>query len=76
MKDFTHIDCCINCENFCFCDGDYCCLPNFMIHQYNVTNYPELDNKPNKGFFSDSRMFRDIDRTMKLGKDCEDYHKW
>ena len=21
-------------------------------------------------------MFRDIDRTMKLGKDCEDYHKW
>lgn len=51
MKDFTHIDCCINCENFCFWDGDYCCLPNFMIHQYNITNYPELDNKPNKGFF-------------------------
>ena len=47
-----------------------------MIHQYNITNYPEFDNKPNKGFFSDSRMFRDIDRTMKLGKDCEDYHKW
>ena len=76
MKDFTYKDCCINCENFCFWDGDYCCFPNFKIHQYNITYYPEYDTKPNKGYFSDNRMFGDIDNTMVLGKDCEDYHKW
>ena len=76
FKDFTNKDCCINCENFCFWDGDYCCFPNFKIHQYNITYYPEFDSKPNKGYFSDNRMFGDIDNTMVLGKDCEDYHKW
>ena len=76
FKDFTKKDCCINCESFCWWDGDYCCFPNMKIHQYNITNYPEFDSKPNKGYFSDNRMFGDIDNTMVLGKNCEDYHKW
>jgi hypothetical protein len=76
MKDFTNVDCCINCENFCEWDGDYCCFPHFMIHQYNIKYYPEYDNKHNGGYFSDDRMFRDIDKTMVLAKDCEDYKKY
>ena len=62
FKDFTNIDCCINCEGFCFWDGDYCCFPNFKIHQYGWPHQLWMDG--------------DIDKTMVLGKDCEDYHKW
>lgn len=79
IKDFTNKDCCINCENFCYWDGDYCCFPHFMIHQYNITYYSEYDNKPNKGYFSDNRMFNDIDNTMMgpdTDKQCQDYVKW
>lgn len=74
--DFTNKDCCLNCECFCFWDGDYCCFPHMQIHQYGADQYHEFNHNPNKGFFADTRMFGDIDKTMVLGKDCEDYKKW
>ena len=74
--DFTNKDCCLNCECFCFWDGDYCCFPHMQIHQYGAYQYREFNHNPNKGFSADTRMFGDIDKTMVLGKDCEDYKKW
>ena len=63
MKDFTNKDCCLNCQGFCFWDGDYCCSLQMKIHQYGLGN----------GFHY---MTRDIDNTMKgpdTDRPCEDY---
>ena len=69
FKDFTKKDCCINCEAFCWWDGDYCCTMKMKIHQYGYGN-------ENGGYFANPYMNRDIDNTMQLGKNCEDYRKW
>lgn len=60
-KDFSNKDCCLNCQGFVFWDGDYCCFPNFKIHQYGYSN----------GIW----MNEDIDNTMKTPETCEDYEK-
>lgn len=73
MKDFTNKKCCLTCDGFCFWDGDYCCFPHMDIHQNGAWRYPQFDNKPNGGFFSDTRMFSDIDKTMETPETCKDY---
>lgn len=50
---------CINCENFTWWDGDYCCLKKMLI----------LQSSPN-GEFND-----DILRNMKYSDNCMDYTK-
>ena len=59
MKDFTNKKCCLTCDGFCFWDGDYCCFPNFMIHQYGWSHQIWMDS--------------DIDKSMKTPETCKDY---
>ena len=59
FKVFSNIPCCLNCDGFFFWDGDYCCFPNFKIHQYGW---------PHQIWFD-----RDIDKTMQTPETCEDY---
>ena len=61
MKDFTNKDCCLNCYNFEWWDGDYCCVPHLKIHQYgfDIHHYPYMNE--------------DIDNTMQTPETCEDY---
>lgn len=51
---------CLNCENFAFWDGDYCCLAKFVI----------LDEGDENNDFTE-----DILRTMKTEDECVDYKK-
>lgn len=62
MKDFTHKKCCLNCDGFCWWDGDYCCTKEMKIHQYGML-YPY-------GYWW---MNKDIDNTMQTPETCEDY---
>ena len=62
FKDFSNKKCCLTCDGFCWWDGDYCCTMEMKIHQYCW---------PHQIWFD-----RDIDKTMVLGKNCKDYHKW
>ncbi len=73
LKDFSNKKCCLNCDGFCWWDGDYCCTKEMKIHQYGIQYYPEFDHNPNKGYFADTRMFGDIDNTMQTPETCEDY---
>ena len=59
MKD-KYKESCINCDNFAWWDGDYCCIIKFLI----------LQNSP-KGEFT-----KEILGTMKTSDDyCENYSK-
>lgn len=59
MKD-KYKESCINCDNFAWWDGDYCCIAKFLI----------LQNSP-KGKFTE-----EILKTMKTSDDyCENYSK-
>lgn len=51
---------CLNCENFAFWDGDYCCLSNFTI----------LCESNKNGDFTN-----DILHTLKTKDDCVDWKK-
>ena len=68
MKDYTNKDCCLNCEGFCWWDGDYCCTKHMEIHQYGYGN-------KNGGYTSYPFMNEDIDNTMETTETCEDYDK-
>lgn len=50
---------CINCNNFAWWDGDYCCIAKFLI----------LQESP-KGEFT-----KEILQTMKTSEECIDYKK-
>jgi len=60
FKDFSDKKCCLNCDGFCWWDGDYCCTMEMKIHQYCW---------PHQIWFN-----RDIDKTMETPETCEDYH--
>ena len=60
FKDFSDKKCCLNCDGFCWWDGDYCCTMEMKIHQYCY---------PHQIWFN-----RDIDKTMETPETCEDYH--
>lgn len=60
FKDFSDKKCCLNCDGFCWWDGDYCCTMEMKIHQYCW---------PHQIWFD-----RDIDKTMETPETCEDYH--
>ena len=51
---------CINCDNFCWWDGDYCCLAKMVI----------LDYSDGNGGFT-----KEILQTMKTSDECIDYVK-
>ena len=59
MKDFTNKKCCLNCDGFCWWNGDYCCTKEMFIHQYGYKNGPWFNE--------------DIDNTMETPDTCEDY---
>ena len=63
IKNYTNKDCCLNCCNFSFWDGDYCCVSHMQIHQYgfDIHHYPYMNE--------------DIDNTMETPETCEDYSK-
>ena len=64
MIDYTNKDCCLNCCNFSFWDGDYCCVSHMQIHQYgfDIHYYPYMNE--------------DIDNTMETPETCKDYSKF
>lgn len=66
IKDFTNKKCCLNCEGFCWWDGDYCCTKKMKIHQFGYGN-------SNGGYFGTTYMNKDIDNTMETPETCEDY---
>ena len=51
--------CCLNCDGFCWWDGDYCCTKEMSIHQYGYPNGPWMD--------------RDIIKTMETPETCKYY---
>ena len=51
--------CCLNCDGFCWWDGDYCCTKEMSIHQYGYPN----------GYW----MNRDIIKTMETPETCKYY---
>ena len=51
--------CRLNCDGFCWWDGDYCCTKKISIHQYGYPN----------GYW----MNRDIIKTMETPETCEEY---
>lgn len=67
FKDYTNKDCCLNCDGFCFWDGDYCCTKLMEIHQYGI--------RSNDSFIAQPWMNQDIDNTMLLKEECKDYNK-
>ena len=62
LKDFLNKKCCLNCDGFCWWDGDYCCTKEMKIHQYGML-YPY-------GYWW---MNSDIDKTMETPETCKDY---
>lgn len=68
-KDFSNVDCCLNCKNFTWWDGDYCCVSDMKIHQFGFGNQ-------NGGYFGTTYMNEDIDNTMKIKEECDDWEKY
>jgi hypothetical protein len=64
--DYTHKDCCLNCQAFCWWDDMWVCTMQMKIHQYGIGNV-------DRGYVSNPWMTHDIDITMKTPKTCEDY---
>lgn len=63
MKDYTNTKCCLNCNAFCWWDGDYCCTIKMKIHQYGY--YPKNGYT---AWFNE-----DIDNTMETPDTCPKY---
>lgn len=68
-KDFSNVDCCLNCKNFRWWDGDYCCVADMKIHQFGFGNQ-------NGGYFGTTYMNEDIDNTMQTPETCDDWKKY
>ena len=62
IEDFSHKKCCLNCNGFCWWDGDYCCAKEMKTHQDGIL-YP----------YGYQWMNSDIDKTMKTPETREDY---
>jgi len=58
IKDFSYKKCCLNCDGFCYWDGDYCCIKEMSIHQYGNES---------------EQMTCDIDNTMQTPETCKKY---
>ena len=56
--DYSNKKCCLNCDGFCWWDGDYCCTKEMKIHQYGNGSI---------------HMTEDIEKTMETPDTCEDY---
>lgn len=65
-KDYRNKKCCLNCKNFVWWDGDYCCVSDMKIHQYGFGNQ-------NGGYLGTTYMNEDIDNTMQTPETCDDY---
>lgn len=63
IKDFSHKKCCLNCDGFCWWDGDYCCTKEMKIHQYGIL-YP----------YGYMWMNKDIENTMQTPETCIEYN--
>lgn len=57
MKNYLKCHCCLDCQAFCWWDGDYCCTMQMKIHDHS----------------KDGRMSMNIQRTMKTPETCNDY---
>lgn len=67
MKNWNTCDCCLNCRNFSFWDGDYVCPWHWELHQAGYQN--------KGGYIINTWMNEDIDQTMQTPETCPDYDK-
>lgn len=58
--------CCLTCKNFAYWDGDYCCVPNFLILQDGIC-------KDRGGYHDPAWMTSQLEKNMKFANDCPDY---